>query len=100
MAGGFGAIDDAGTIAAMPLPPAIDVQSLDQLHDDPARWRDAIASIAAEYSDAPLRPCDDGTALVGLVGDALVVKLYPPFLRDHFEFECDAMDRLHGRLSV
>jgi hygromycin-B 7''-O-kinase len=41
-----------------------------------------------------------GTVLVGLVGDDLVLKLYPPFLRDHFEFEREALGRLHGQLGL
>ena len=56
-----------------------------------------MASIAAEYSPAPVTPATVGTVLVGLVGRELVVKLYPPFLRDHFEFEVAALQRLAGR---
>ncbi len=84
----------------MNLPSTIDVRSFDELHDEPARWREVVASIAAEHSAAPMRPASEGTVLVGLVGDELVVKLYPPFLRDHFEFEQAMLARLHGRLSV
>ena len=29
-----------------------------------------------------------------------MLKLYPPFLRDHFEFECAMLGRLHGKLAV
>ncbi len=47
-----------------------------------------------------MRPTTAGSVLVGLVGQALVVKLYPPFLRDHFEFEREALGRLHGLLGV
>ena len=35
-----------------------------------------------------------------IIGAQRVVKLYPPFLRDHFEFETGMLARLHGRLRV
>jgi hygromycin-B 7''-O-kinase len=82
------------------LPASIDVAAFDALHDEPARWREVIASIAARHSQEPVRPMEEGTVLVALVGDELVVKLYPPFLRDHFEFEREALGLLHGRLGV
>lgn len=82
------------------LPAQIDVQAFDALHDQPERWRDVVASIAAGYSTATAVPVDGGTVLVALVGTELVVKLFPPFLRDHFEFEHEMLARLHGRLSL
>ncbi|MBT9594639.1 MAG: aminoglycoside 3'-phosphotransferase/choline kinase family protein [Vitreoscilla sp.] len=84
----------------MKLPASIGVEAFDALHDDIPRWQDLIASIAAEHSAAPVRPMEEGTVLVALVGTDLVVKLYPPFLRDHFEFERAALGHLHGQLSV
>ncbi len=83
-----------------PLPQAITVADFDALHDQPAAWREAMTSIAADYSAAPVRQMSEGTVLVALLGQDLVVKLYPPFLRDHFEFECAALRALQGRLSV
>ena len=44
------------------LPAAIEPRAFDELHDDPARWQDVVASIAAAFSDAPARPVGDGTA--------------------------------------
>lgn len=82
------------------LPAIIGVQDFDTLHDQPERWRDVVAAIAAEHSGAPAIPVDAGTALVALVGDALVLKLYPPFLRDHCEFERGALRALQGRLTL
>ena len=82
------------------LPQAITVADFDALHDQPAAWREVMASIAAVYSAAPMRQMSEGTVLVALLGQDLVVKLYPPFLRDHFEFECAALRALQGRLSV
>lgn len=84
----------------MQLPAEIDAAAFDALHDDPARWHAVVAAIAAEHSTGAVRPMGDGTVLVALVGDELVVKLYPPFLRDHFEFERALLPRLHGRLGV
>ena len=82
------------------LPAQIGVAEFDALHDEPARWRGIVEGIAARYSSAAVTPAEDGTVLVGLVGQALVVKLYPPFLRDHCEFEAAVLQRLHGRLGV
>lgn len=78
----------------------IEPHAFDALHDEPARWREVVEAIAAEHSAGPVRPASEGTVLVGLVGDEIVVKLYPPFLRDHFAFEQAMLGRLHGRLSV
>ncbi len=82
------------------LPQAITVADFDALHDQPSAWREVMTSIAAVYSAAPVRQMSEGTVLVALVGQDLVVKLYPPFLRDHFEFECAALRALQERLSV
>ncbi|WP_284614465.1 phosphotransferase family protein [Aquabacterium humicola] len=89
---------DAAPLRA--LPPVVGYADFDVLHDDIPRWRALVASFAARYSDAPFTPMEEGTVLVGLLGDELVFKLYPPFLRDHFEFEAAMLPRLHGRLSV
>lgn len=88
----------------MTLPQCIDWTAFDALQSDPERWREVIAAIAAPYAlahaPATVRPTTAGSVLVALVGQALVVKLYPPFLRDHFEFEREALSRLHGLLGV
>ena len=82
------------------LPPSIDEQAFDALQSDPERWREVITAIATPYAPAAtVRPTTAGSVLVALVGQALVVKLYPPFLRDHFEFEREALGRLHGLLQ-
>ena len=85
---------------ASSLPAEISAAAFDELHDNPAAWRDVVSTIAARHSDQPLRLMSEGTVLVVLVGHDLVVKLYPPFLRDHFAFECAALQALAGRLSV
>ena len=38
--------------------------------------------------------------LVALLGSTHALKLYPPFLRDHYTFECAMLPRLSGRLGV
>ncbi len=59
-----------------------------------------VAALGARYSRAPAVPAGDGTVLVALLGRELVLKLYPPFLRDHFEFERAMLGYLQGRLSL
>lgn len=78
----------------------IGVAEFDALHDDPAAWREVMVSIAAEHGAGPLRLMEQGTVLVALLGRQHVIKLYPPFLQDHFEFECAVLARLGGRLQV
>lgn len=86
----------------MPLRPDIDPLAFDALHDDPAAWRAAIESLAAALGAdaADVQQESEGTVLVARLGRERVLKLYPPFLRDHFEFERAMLDRLHGRLRV
>lgn len=78
------------------LPATIGVAEFDALHDEPARWQALLEDIAG----APVVPATEGTVLVALVGRERVVKLYPPFLRDHFAFEHAMLQHLHGRLPV
>ena len=82
------------------LPARIGVAEFDALHDDPAAWREVMVSIAAEHGAGPLRQMEQGTVLVALLGRQRVIKLYPPFLQDHFEFERAMLARLGGRLQV
>jgi hygromycin-B 7''-O-kinase len=81
------------------LPADIDPAGLDVLQAEPARWLPTVAALAARFGAAPCVAAETSTALVGLAGD-VVVKLYPPFLRDHFEYERTALAHVHGRLSV
>jgi hygromycin-B 7''-O-kinase len=46
------------------------------------------------------RAAGAGTVLVALLGDAQVIKLFPPFLADHAHFEQGLLARLHGQISV
>jgi hygromycin-B 7''-O-kinase len=88
-------------MAALPeLPADPGVADFDALQEDPARWIGVLAMLAARYSSAPAVPAGEGTVLVALLGTDLVLKLYPPFLRDHFAFERAMLTHLHGRLSL
>ena len=81
------------------LPPDIGPAALDALQAEPARWLPTVAALAARFTDAPCVAAETSTVLVGLAG-AVVVKLYAPFLRDHFAYERAALAHVHGRLSV
>ena len=76
------------------------VAEFDALQEDPARWIDVLAALGARHCSAPAVPAGDGTVLVALLGREQVLKVYPPFLRDHFAFERAMLEHLHGRLSL
>ena len=82
------------------LPRDISVGDFDRLHDDTNAWHAAIESIARGHCSGPVVQVTEGTVLVALLGRTQVLKLYPPFLQDHFEFECAALARLGGRLRL
>ena len=88
-------------MAASPeLPADPGVAEFDSLQEDPGRWVGVVAALGTRYSSAPAVPAGEGTVLVALLGSELVLKLYPPFLRDHFEFERAMLVYLQGRLSL
>lgn len=88
-------------MAASPeLPAHPGVAEFDALQEDPARWIGVLATLGARYTAGAAVPAGEGTVLVALLGRELVLKLYPPFLRDHFEFERAMLGHLHGRLSL
>ncbi|MFY8083837.1 MAG: phosphotransferase family protein [Rubrivivax sp.] len=76
------------------------VAAFDALQQDPARWIEVVSALGARYSSAPAVAAGEGTVLVALLGREQVIKLYPPFLRDHFAFERAMLSHLHGRLSL
>lgn len=83
------------------LPQGLDPAAFDVFHDDPAAWRPAMDDLLrAQGWSGDWQPAGEGTVLVALLGNAQVLKLYPPFLRDHWAFEHGLMPRLHGRLSL
>ncbi len=84
--------------SALPVP--IGWAEFDALHDDPAAWREVMASIAEAHGGGALRQMEQGSVLVALLGGQRVIKLYPPFLQDHFDFESAVLARLGGRLQV
>ncbi len=84
----------------MPLPSHLSPAAFDALHDEPAAWRDEIAALAHTLGSATLSPISEGTALVSRMAGARILKVYPPFLRDHFDFERAMLGRLHGQLAL
>lgn len=82
------------------LPTDIGVAEFDALHDTPERWREAITALAARVSTEPVQPVEQGTVLVALLGRTQALKLYPPFLHDHFTFERAVLARIGGELSL
>lgn len=82
------------------LPADPGVAEFDALHEDPSRWIGVVAMLGKRHSSAPAVPACEGTVLVALLGREFVLKLYPPFLRDHFEFERAMLVHLQGRLSL
>jgi hygromycin-B 7''-O-kinase len=88
-------------MSALPaLPANPDIAEFDALQQDPSRWIGVVAELGARYVTAPAMPAGDGTVLVALLGNVRVLKLFPPVLRDHFEFERAMLAHLHGRLSL
>jgi hygromycin-B 7''-O-kinase len=86
--------------ASAELPTNPGVADFDALQEEPARWIGQVAALGARYTSAPAVPAGEGTVLVALLGRELVLKMYPPFLRDHFEFERAMLGHLWGRLSL
>jgi hygromycin-B 7''-O-kinase len=82
------------------LPAEIDVAAFDAWHDDLPAWRAVIEAIAAEEGGGTIEQMPDSTAMVALLGDDRVLKLYPPFLRDHCDFERAALVHFAGRLGL
>ncbi len=82
------------------LPADIDWAEFDALREKLPAWRDVIATLAAEHVDAPVQQMESGTVLVALLGHSHALKLYPPFLRDHFEYERAMLQRVGGQLQL
>ena len=82
------------------LPADIGAAEFDALHDDLPAWRALIEDLAAEHSDAAVQQMETSSVLVALLGSSHALKLYPPFLRDHFEYERAMLRRVGGRLQL
>jgi hygromycin-B 7''-O-kinase len=85
---------------SLPWPDGISVADFDALHDQPAAWHGELQAMGAQLGARRVQPMDAGTVLVALLDDDRVLKLYPPFLHDHFAFERAALQHLAGRLPV
>lgn len=73
----------------------------DALHDEPQRWQPLLTELARGLGLAgAVQPLGEGTVLVAGVGAQQILKLYPPFLHDHWAFERGLLQRLQGRLAV
>lgn len=83
------------------LPDTITRAEYRALRTEPAHWRDAAMAIAASHGipAEPLRPLG-GSNLVAALGDADVLKLFPPFLRHQWEAERRALRLIQGRVGV
>jgi hygromycin-B 7''-O-kinase len=71
------------------------------LRGDPARWRDAIVTVAVRHGHVagPVHPLG-GSNLVAAIDGDLIVKLFPPFLRYQWQSERLALAALDGRLTL
>ena len=81
-------------------PAGLPEAAFDALHDHLPAWRAGIEQLAQGLGEGPVQQMASGTVLVALLGRTRVLKLYPPFLRDHCDFERAALARLGGRLAV
>ncbi len=81
------------------LPPNPTPAELDALAEEPARWLPVLEALAQRHGLQGLQPPTSSTVLVGLAEHA-VIKVYAPFLRDHFAYERAALVHVHGRLSL
>lgn len=88
----------------MPLPADPDDDAFDALHARPADWLPALRTLADALGPpgaGALQPASGGgSALVALLGDDRVLKVYPPTMRDHHGIELAALPMLAGRLDV
>jgi hygromycin-B 7''-O-kinase len=81
------------------LPPNPSPAELDALAEEPARWLPVLEALAQRHGLQGLQPPTSSTVLVGLAEQA-VIKVYAPFLHDHFAYERAALAHVHGRLSL
>jgi hygromycin-B 7''-O-kinase len=83
------------------LPDTITRAEYRTLRAEPAHWLGVASAIAADHgvTAEPVRPLG-GSNLVAALGDADVLKLFPPFLRHQWEAERRALALIQGRVSV
>jgi hygromycin-B 7''-O-kinase len=84
------------------LPPSISPSEYLDLRKNHERWRPRIAEIAATHAFGKYRltQVEAGSNLLALLGDELVIKVFPPFARHEFESEQQTLRRLSGCLSI
>jgi hygromycin-B 7''-O-kinase len=84
------------------LPGAISVTEYTALREQPERWQPLMHEIAAAHGLAkgPIRPVRDGSNLVALLGKELVIKLFPPFMRDQYLSEQATLKHIGGQVGV
>ncbi|MBH9551464.1 phosphotransferase family protein [Inhella gelatinilytica] len=89
------------TPAPLPWPDLRDPRAFDELHDNPVRWLTWVQGLARQLGlPEGVLPLGEGTALVVQVGADWILKVFPPFLRDHWAFERGLLIRLQGQLTV
>jgi len=85
-----------------PLPALSDYESFQAWRADTSRWLPLALDIAHGHGLKTASPhiFTTGTNLVIGLGDELILKIFPPFLRDQFVSERASLTQLRGRLSI
>ncbi len=93
---------DDGTMMTPALPPLSDYESFQPWRADTSRWLPVALDIAHSHGLKTASPhiFTTGTNLVIGLGDELILKIFPPFLRDQFVSERASLTQLRGRLSI
>jgi len=86
----------------MGLPSAHDEAGWDALCDDDAALAPGVTALLARHglADAPRQRYDSGSLPVYAVGDAQVLKLFPPSEHAHASIEARALAAVQGRLPI
>jgi hygromycin-B 7''-O-kinase len=84
------------------LPALSDYETFSTWRSDTSRWLPIVRDIARGHGLKAAAPhiFATGTNLVLGLGDELILKIFPPFLRHQFNSERAALTQLHGRLSI
>jgi hygromycin-B 7''-O-kinase len=87
-------------MVALPILP--DVEAFRAWRADPSHWLPAALDIARSEGlpHADPKPFLTGTNLVVALDERLVLKIFPPMLRDQFISERASLSQLRGRLSI
>lgn len=83
------------------LPSLPDIAAYHAWRADASRWLPVAADVARAHAlPGPTHVFARGSNLVVALGDALILKIYPPLLAHQFVSERAALAQLAGRLSV